>query len=114
MLKLERQNLMAGPSQSTAEKRKQNDEKALYQSALIQNPNRKLIAQCRRTEMEVIMKGSFKKKKKKTGPTPLLSVTCCQMVICAAIFQGSSDNTRLSIEAQVEGRGSCLGGWNKN
>ena len=60
MLKPECQNLIAGLTLSTSEHSKQNDEKVLYQrSALIQNLNRKLTAQSRRTEMEVIVKGSF-------------------------------------------------------
>lgn len=63
MFKLVCQNLIAGPTLSTPEQGKQNPEQALYQrSALIQNPNRKLTAQCCRTEMEVIMKGVFKNK----------------------------------------------------
>lgn len=62
MFKPECRNTMAGPTLRAPEHRKQNDEKALYsRSALIQNPDRKLTAQCRRTEMEVIKGGSFKK-----------------------------------------------------
>lgn len=57
------QTLLAGPTLSMPEHRQQNDEKGLHQrSALIQNPHRKLTAQCHRTEMEVIMKESFVKK----------------------------------------------------
>lgn len=89
------QNLLAGPTLSMPQHRMQNDGIRLYQSPLIQNPNRKLNVQCHRTEMEVIMKESSVKGKKK-GPPPLIFVTCCQMVICAVVSEGSSDNTRLS------------------